>query len=318
MSQSQRIAPPLEYHLPVMMDEVFSFLLTDHSGCYVDATLGGGGHASALLAQLNPDAILIGIDTDPDAVSETKKRLGGDSRVIIAFNNFSQIKTVLSELSVAGCNGILADLGVSSYQINTAERGFSYMKEGPLDMRMNPGAGLSAADLIAQTDEKELADLIFRYGEERHSRKIARRIKAVQQKKPITTTQALVDTIESILPMKARIKSLARVFQALRIAVNMEMAALETFLPSAFDALKMGGRLVVISYHSLEDRQVKRFMVEKCRTCICPPGMPICTCQHTQEGRLLTRKAIASSEEEVKNNPRARSAKLRAIEKIID
>ncbi|MFQ5632383.1 MAG: 16S rRNA (cytosine(1402)-N(4))-methyltransferase RsmH [bacterium] len=316
MSLLAKNASPAIYHEPVMMDKVISFLLTDRNGIYVDATLGGGGHTAALLARLSQKASVVGIDADPDAISAAQKRLGSDPRIHSVQNRFSKITSVLKTLRISDCNGILADLGISSHQIDTPDRGFSYLSDGPLDMRMNSDTGESAATLLARLDEVELANIIYKYGEERHSRRIARKIKAEDKKNPDWTTKRLASVIESVLPVKLRVKSIARVFQALRIAVNGELVELERFLASAFQILISSGRLVVISYHSLEDRLVKQFMVDKTRTCICPPEAPLCTCNHKPEGRVLTKKAILPDEEEVQRNSRARSAKLRAIEKI--
>lgn len=305
-----------KYHEPVLKREVIRFLLGDTNGIYVDATLGGAGHANYLLQHLDTHARLIGIDVDADALAFAAQRVGHDSRFQPVRGNFSQIADLLATVGVDACDGILADLGVSSHQIDTAGRGFSFMRNGPLDMRMDAELGLSAAELIEQSDEKELAAIFREYGEERHARRIARAVVDARRDAAITTTQDLVQVLERVVPERFRIKTLARVFQALRISVNKELDALRSFLPQAFALLKAGGRFAVISYHSLEDRIVKRFMVKKAKDCICPPEMPVCQCGHRAEGKLLTRKTIVASEEEIHSNPRARSAKLRAIEKI--
>jgi 16S rRNA (cytosine1402-N4)-methyltransferase len=316
LSLLQKITSPAAFHEPVLVDKVVSFLVGDRNGIYVDATLGGGGHAAALLANLDASARVVGIDADPAAIANAKNRLGNDPRISFARNRFSAIKKVLNDFGISGCDGILADLGISSHQIDTPARGFSYMADAPLDMRMNARKGEPASALLDRLDEKELAAMIRQYGEEKFARKIAGKIKAEHNKNPEWTTRRLAAVIERAVPVKFSIKSVARVFQALRIAVNDELGELSRFLPEAFTLLNPNGRLVVISYHSLEDRLVKRFFAEKVKKCICPPEVPICTCGHQPEGRLLTKKALTPDKEEVKRNSRARSAKLRAIEKI--
>ncbi|KAA3656581.1 MAG: 16S rRNA (cytosine(1402)-N(4))-methyltransferase RsmH [Calditrichaeota bacterium] len=304
------------YHIPVMVDQVMQFLIGDLNGIYIDATLGGAGHTSVLLDHLNENAQVIGFDRDPDAHKAAADRIGGDKRFIPIFAPFSSIRTIASQHGISGCNGIFADFGVSSYQLDAAARGFSFMREGPLDLRMNQKDGPSAAELIEAIDEKDLADLIFRYGEERRSRGIAKAIVRERGKNAITKTTDLVSILDRCLPPKNRIKSIARVFQALRIAVNDELTELESFLDEAFHLLNPNGHLVMLTYHSLEDRLAKRFIVQKTRDCICPPELPICVCEHRAEGVSLTKKAVSATAEEIEKNPRARSAKLRAIKKI--
>ncbi len=304
------------YHTPVMVREVLRFLVTADSGTYVDATLGGGGHAAALLEQLGPEARLIGIDTDPEAVATARSRLGGDSRFTAVQARFSELAGVLQEVGAHQCNGVLADFGVSSHQVDAPERGFSYLQDGPLDMRMNPAAGRSAAELLQQIEEVELASILHRYGEERRARKLARAICRARRERPITRTSELAEIVASQVPPPHRIKALARVFQALRIAVNEELREIAAFLPAAFSVLQPGGRMVVLTYHSLEDRLVKTFFREKARGCICPPEVVVCQCGHTPEVQILTRKVVRATEEEVKANPRARSARLRAAQKL--
>ncbi|KAA3612108.1 MAG: 16S rRNA (cytosine(1402)-N(4))-methyltransferase RsmH [Calditrichaeota bacterium] len=314
--QDQREKASSDYHDPVMVAEVMQYLVGDLNGTYIDATLGGAGHTSVLLNQLSEEAVVIGLDRDADAHRAAAKRIGNDSRFIAVHGAFSEIASFADEHSIRGCDGILADLGVSSYQLDTAERGFSFMKEGPLDLRMNRDGGQTVAELLSGVDEKDLADIIYKFGEERKSRHIARVIVRERKINPIHMTQDLVRLLDAHLPAKNRIKSIARVFQALRIYVNDELGQLETFLRTSFDLLNSGGRLVVLTYHSLEDRLTKQFIAEKTRGCICPKEIPVCVCGHEPEGKSLIRKVITAQSDEVQRNPRARSAKLRAIEKI--
>lgn len=299
-----------------MVDKVLSLLPFDPDGTYIDATVGGGGHAFALLARLSPNGRLVGIDADAEALVQAAERLGRDPRVTLVHEKFSQLAAVMQRLNFSSCHGILADLGVSSYQIDEAGRGFSYLHDGPLDMRMNADDGETAAALIERLNEQELADLIYAYGEERLSRRIARQLKAAAREALPWSTGRLVQVIERVVPARHRIKSIARVFQALRIAVNRELDELEAFLPAAFTALSAGGRLLVISYHSLEDRRVKQFMAEMARECRCPPEVPVCTCGRQAGARLLARRAIVPDAAEIARNPRARSARLRALMKL--
>lgn len=292
------------------------FLIGNLNGTYIDATLGGAGHTSVLLNQLSESAQVFGLDRDPDAHQAAATRIGDDKRFTPVLGPFSGIREYARQQGIAGCDGILADLGVSSYQLDAADRGFSFMREGPLDLRMNQQSGRTAAELLADIDEKELADILFQYGEERKSRLIARAVVRERKMKALTKTTDLVRILDTCLPPGNRIKSFARVFQALRIAVNDELGELELFLEDAFQLLKSGGRLVILTYHSLEDRLVKRFIVEKSRNCICPPELPVCVCDHRAEGVALNRKVVTATAHEIKTNPRARSAKLRAIEKI--
>lgn len=270
----------------------------------------------AVLKELGERARLVGIDRDPEALEVARTQLGHDARVILWQASFSKLPEILAEAGVDACHGILADLGVSSHQIDSPQRGFSYMQNGPLDMRMDPTTGRSAADLLRTESERELARIIGFYGEERAARKIAHAVVERRKYRPVETTAELAEIVQSVVPPPQRIKSMARVFQALRIAVNQELMELERFLPAALQVLRPGGRLVVLTYHSLEDRLVKRFMVERARGCICAPDAPICTCGHKPEIEILTKKPVTPSEEEVEENPRARSAKLRACRKV--
>lgn len=298
-----------------MLAAVLANWLTRPDGVYVDATVGGGGHTAALLQKLNAQACVIGIDRDPEAVRYVQENFGQDHRLRLVHGSFSEFASVLQRAGFETCTGVLADLGVSSHQIDTAARGFSFMADGPLDLRMNPESGEPASALLDRIDERELATILRDYGEERHAKRAARLILAAHRRQRLTRTSQLVAAVEKIFPPPHRIKSLARIFQALRIAVNRELGELEAFLPAAFDHLEQGGRLVVLAYHSLEDRAVKQFFAGKARGCVCPPESPVCTCGGRAEARLLTKKPLSADAAEIEQNPRARSAKLRAIEK---
>ncbi len=308
-------------HLPVLFAEVMQNLGLAPGGVYVDGTLGGGGHTEGILRRTAPDGVVIGVDRDADAIAAATARLapfGERFRPVRA--NFAELASVLRELDIPAVNGVLLDIGVSSYQLDTPERGFSYMNDGPLDMRMDKRGGATAAELLSRLSGEELADIIYKYGEERFSRRIAQAIVAARQQQPITGTRQLADIVAAAIPAAARRKEkqhpAKRTFQALRIAVNDELGALEQGLAAGFAALSPGGRLAVITFHSLEDRIVKTYFAGLCQGCICPPEFPVCVCGRQPEGRLLQRKAIVASEAETAANPRARSAKLRVIEKL--
>ncbi len=314
------------YHTPVMTSEVVGFLAPLRSGVVVDATFGGGGH-SALLLDAAPGLHILAVDRDPDATA----RVPVDTRVRVVTANFAHLGELLADPETRRWIdersdprhdgrpvGVLFDLGVSSHQLDTAPRGFSYHREGPLDMRMGPGSGVetrSAADIVNRADRAELAGIIRRYGEERFAGRIADAIVAAR---PIDDTVRLADVVAGALPAPARRRGhpARRTFQAIRIAVNDELAALSAGLDAAIDALVGGGRIVVIAYHSLEDRIVKRRFVAASRGCVCPPELPACVCDTTAELRLLTRKPLRPGIEEISANPRARSAVLRAAERI--
>lgn len=303
------------YHLSVLPNEVRAWLSPQPGGRFLDATLGGGGHAADLLAAIGPTGHLYGIDQDPAALEEAGKRLTTiGSNVTLRQGNF---ETVLADWDLPPLDGILMDLGVSSHQLDTAERGFSFMREGPLDMRMDSTAPVSAATLLATASEAELADWIFRYGEERHARAIARAIVRAREAHPLETTSDLVELVSRIVPRsKDGINPATRTFQALRIAVNDELGVLERALPTAVARLKVGGRLAVISFHSLEDRLVKQFMRSGERGCVCPPRIPQCVCGRTPTLEVLTPKPVVAGADELRANPRSRSAKLRVARKI--
>ncbi len=305
-------------HISVLLEETISSLDIKENGIYVDCTAGGGGHSKAILDKLK-NGRLIAIDQDPDAISVLNERLGSDERVTIVKNNFSQLKEVLRELNIDKVDGILADLGVSSHQLDTAERGFSVHNDAPLDMRMSQ-SGISAADLVNTLGERELTRIIQNYGEEKFARSIARNIVKERNAEPITTTLRLAEIIKYSIPAAARRSGghpARKTFQALRIEVNGELDKLSGTLEDMFDSLKVGGRLSIITFHSLEDRMVKKRFSHFCEGCTCPKEFPVCVCGKTPKGKLPF-KFKTASEEELERNPRSRSATLRTIEKLHD
>lgn len=302
------------YHVPVMVREVLHYLRPERGGTYLDGTLGGGGHAHALLSA-SPDVLLMGADRDPDARAEARSRLGefGD-RICIVEANFADAVDVAG-IEPQELTGALLDLGISSHQVDVESRGFTFRSGAPLDMRMESTAGgETAADLLNSLAEEDLANLFYRYGEERRSRRLARTIVEMRGSAPLECSDDLVTAIDRSLPGSS-MQDRARIFQALRIAVNHEIDSLKSALPKLRDALAPGGVLVVLSYHSLEDRVVKDAFREWSRQCICPPGLPVCVCRGRALGETLTRKPIAATAEEVAQNSRARSARLRAWRK---
>jgi 16S rRNA (cytosine1402-N4)-methyltransferase len=305
------------YHEPVLSREVLSYLLTDREGIYIDATLGGGGHAAALLSMLGPAGRIIGFDRDADAIEAVREDLKEQAdRIVLVHDVYSTMLDHLGALGIGAVHGILFDLGVSSHQIDAGERGFSYGQDAPLDMRMDRTMTRDAATVINTYDERDLADLIFRYGEEKLSRRIARRIVADRQKKPFATSKALYDSIRSVVGERYLIKTVARVFQALRIEVNAELEHLQKALGETPEVLNKGGRLVVISYHSLEDRIVKTFFRERSATSVKSED-PFARQDTAVEPqfRILTKKPVLPGSDEQARNPRSRSAKLRAVER---
>ena len=303
-------------HIPVLLKETMENLGVQPGGRYIDCTLGGGGHAAAILEQSSPGGQLLGIDADPKAIEIAKAKLKAYSESILLINeNFVNLQTICIKYDFFPVHGILFDLGLSSLQVNGDGRGFSFQHDAPLDMRLNPSQEVTAADIISTFSETELARLIRNYGEERHSHQIAHYI--VQQR-PIKTTLHLVRTIEQAIGGgREKIHPATRTFQALRIAVNQELEHLEVALKQAVSLLGIKGRLIIISHHSLEDRIVKQFMHREAKDCICPPGTITCICGHKASLRLINKKVITPSPTEVKLNPRCRSAKLRASERII-
>lgn len=302
-------------HIPVLLDEVLDGLDIKPDGIYIDGTVGGAGHSSEIAKRLTTGR-LIGIDRDPDAVKTASERLVPYNATVVR-GNYDEIKSICRELDISGADGILMDLGVSSYQLDEAERGFSYHNDAPLDMRMSK-EGLSARDIVNEYSQKELSDIIFRYGEEKFAGRIAANIVREREKAPIETTLQLAEIVKNSVPAaKRREKNpCKKTFQAIRIAVNSEFEHLETALEDAFDMLNVGGRLCVITFHSLEDRIVKRHFAEFCKGCTCPPDFPVCICGKTPRGKLILRKPAEASEKELSENARARSAKLRVVEKI--
>lgn len=304
------------YHIPVLLDRAIDLLVNNPEGVYVDGTLGGGGHSGELLSRLGPLGTVYGFDQDSDALEFARARFRNDARITFVHGNVVHLQQKLSEFGVTAIDGILLDLGVSSHQIDEARRGFSFRADGPLDMRMNQETRVTAADIIATSSEEELANIFFTWGEERHSRRIARAVKRTASGRRIETTAELRSVIEAaVLPIHLN-KTLARVFQALRIAVNDELQVLEHTLRDAMEMMSVGGRMVVISYHSLEDRIVKQFLRKEAAYCVCPPGLPVCMCGKVSRMKVLTTRHIEADEDEVRRNQRARSARLRAGEKI--
>ncbi|MBP3435294.1 MAG: 16S rRNA (cytosine(1402)-N(4))-methyltransferase RsmH [Clostridia bacterium] len=305
------------YHRPVLFEETLAALAVRPEGVYVDGTAGGGGHSHAIASQLQSGR-LIALDQDPDAIAQASARLEGLPATVVR-SNFRYMDRVLRELNIDKVDGILLDIGVSSHQLDEPARGFSYHTDAPLDMRMSQ-EGTTAADLLRELTEQELADIFFRFGEEKFSRAIARSIVRQRAVQPLTTTAELAELIKEAVPAAARRDGhpARRVFQALRIAVNAELDCLSEALDIAFDQLKVGGRLAVITFHSLEDRMVKQRFAEFCKGCTCPPSFPVCVCGRQPAGRLVLRKPAEASEQELAENPRSRSAKLRCIEKLSD
>ncbi len=304
-------------HRPVLLSETIENLVHNSDGVYVDATAGGGGHSAAILSRLSEKGRLVCLDQDPDAIAVVTKRFENDDRVKIIRSNFENIKKALAEAGYEECDGVLMDIGVSSHQLDCAERGFSYHNDAPLDMRMSQ-SGTSAADLVAELSWQKLAEIFTKYGEEKFSVKIAKRICEQREITPILTTIQLADIIRDAVPAAARRDGhpARRVFQALRIAVNDELGVLERGMASAFELLRKDGRLAIITFHSLEDRMVKRQMAQWCSGCTCPPDFPVCVCGKTPKAELVTRKPVAPSEAELEENPRSRSSKLRVCKKI--
>jgi len=288
-------------------------------GIYVDGTAGGAGHSSAIAARLGENGRLIALDRDPDAVKTASERLSVYPNAQVIHSNYSQMRDVLDDLGIDKVDGILMDLGVSSYQLDEESRGFSYHSDAPLDMRMSK-EGMSAADVVNTYSESELARILFEYGEEKFSRRIASNIVRKREEAPIETTLQLADIVRDSVPQKARRDKnpCKKTFQAIRIAVNGEFDHLSRGLEEAFFSLKPGGRLAVITFHSLEDRIVKQKFAGWCKGCICPPDFPQCVCGHKPKGTLVNRKPIEAEEKEVERNNRSRSAKLRIIERSAD
>ncbi len=304
-------------HQPVLYQEIITALRPTKDGLYIDGTVGAGGHAAGILDASAPTGRLLGLDVDPQALNLAHERLApyGD-RAALVNASYATLGFQIATLGWQAVDGIVLDLGVSSMQLDTPERGFSFRSDAPLDMRFTPETPETAADLVNNLSERDLANIIYRYGEERRSRQIA---KAILRARPIHTTRQLAQIVARAAGRaggRTRVHPATRTFQALRIAVNRELETIETVLPVAIDALAPGGRLAVISFHSLEDRIVKQFFRRESRTCICPSEQLICACEHQASLREITRKPIQPAETEMKTNPRARSARLRVAEKL--
>ena len=307
-------------HEPVLLQEVLQWMNVREGGVYADGTLGGGGHSGAILAASNGTATLYGIDRDENAIAAATARLGGYAGFHALHGNFHDAKELLKEAGAPMLDGALLDLGVSSPQLDQAERGFSYHEDAPLDMRMDQSQGITAAELLASISEQELTRILRDYGEEKWAARIAKILVERRQEHPILTTQDLVKVVDAAIPKAVRRKDdghpARRTFQAVRIAVNDELDPLDRALEDFVDCLKPGGRLLVITFHSLEDRLTKRCFQRLQNPCICPPKAPICTCGRKPKARILAKGAVPPTEEEVARNPRARSAKLRVAEKL--
>ncbi len=306
-------------HVSVLLNETIEGLNIKPDGIYVDGTLGGGGHAYEVLKRLSPKGRLIGIDQDGEALRAADQRLKEfGEQVTLARDNYCEIDRVLESLGIEKVDGILLDIGVSSYQLDNLERGFSYKSNAPLDMRMDTRQSLTAADVVNSYSENELFTIIKDYGEERFARNIAKKIVQSREDKPLETTQELSEIIQSAIPMKAKAKGghpAKKTFQAIRIEVNRELAVLKESIDKMIERLNPGGRICIITFHSLEDRIVKTKFRENENPCTCPPDFPVCVCGKKSKGRVITRKPIVPSEDEIAVNKRAKSSKLRIFER---
>lgn len=305
-----------EYHIPVLLKESISYLISDNSGVYFDGTLGFGGHSAEFLKVLDDQGKLIATEVDINAFNYCKTKFSGDTRIRLYNSNFSQIETISKIEFVSEYNGIFADLGVSSFQLDDPSAGFTYRQESALDLRMDKNLKISAYEVINFFSREELESILFKYGEEKNSRRITERIIEKRELEKIQTTNQLVKIIEEITPERFLNKTLSRVFQALRIYVNNELGVLEEFLNKSVSLLKKGGIIVILSYHSLEDRIVKDFFKYESLLCICPPEFPVCVCGKEKRLEIITKKPVQASETEVSQNRRARSAKLRAAKRV--
>lgn len=302
-------------HHPVLYQEIIHSLQPQRDGRYIDATLGAGGHAWGVLQASAPGGILLGLEVDPQALELARQRLAEfGRRAILVRASYTTLGAQVAALGWDAVDGIVLDLGVSSMQLDTPGRGFSFLTEGPLDMRFDPESPVSASDLVNDLPEEDLTDILFRFGEERRSHQVAR---AIVSARPIATTRQLAQVVAyATRSGRAGMHPATRTFQALRIAVNHELEAVEAVLPQAVAALKTGGRLAVIAFHSLEDRLVKNYLRQESQDCICPPRQPVCTCGHKASLRLVTRQPIRPAAGEIEQNPRARSARLRVAERL--
>jgi 16S rRNA (cytosine1402-N4)-methyltransferase len=305
-------------HIPVMAREAVDYLITGNGGIYIDCTVGMGGHAARILEATSPNSYLIGIDIDPQAIAMAKESLKlYEGRFSMIHGNFAHLDQILMQQGISEVDGVLMDLGASSLQLDTPERGFSFMRSGPLDMRMNQSSGQPISYDLNRKDAAELAKIIREFGEERWAKRIAANVVKFRRRSPITTTKQLAEIVQESVPRSSgRIHPATRVFQSLRIYKNKELTNLKTGLERAVPVLKTGARICVISFHSLEDRIVKHFFRAMERGCICPPRTPVCVCGRKPTLKVLTRRPVTPKESEIKVNPRCRSAKLRAAERI--
>jgi 16S rRNA (cytosine1402-N4)-methyltransferase len=307
-------------HVPVMVEEVIAYLGCTPGKIYVDGTLGGGGHAKAILEHIEPNGFLVGIDKDPDAVAFASEFLREyESHIALFHDDFAHTPHIVAETCGGKVDGILLDLGLSLYQLEGSGRGFSFKRDEPLDMRMNPNQALTARELVNRFDRDRISEVISRYGEERWSRRIADAVVKARRSKPIESSLHLAEIVKAAIPAKHRPKRIhpaTRTFQAIRIAVNEELKSLKKFLEVGHDLLNPGGRLCILSFHSLEDRMVKQRFKELADPCCCPPDFPVCTCGRRPQVRILTKKPVGPGPDAIRANPLARSAKLRVVEKL--
>jgi 16S rRNA (cytosine1402-N4)-methyltransferase len=307
-------------HLPVLLDETLDLLNVRPGASYIDGTFGGGGHARGILERSAPDGVVLALDADPAAILRAQGLIAEfPDRLIVRHANFAEMEEVAPQAGIAAVDGVLLDLGLSSFQLDQPERGFSFRAAAPLDMRFDPTTSdITAADLVNTLPEEDLLRILFDYGEESRARRIVRRVVERRAEHPIETTGDLAEIVERAVGGRrgSRISPATKTFQALRIAVNRELQVLEAGLGAALNLLRPGGRLAVISFHSLEDRIVKLFMQHEARDCICPPELPVCQCDHRARLRVLTRKPVVPGEDEQARNPRSRSAKLRVAERL--
>ena len=306
----------MKYHVPVLLEETTNLFITNRTGTYFDGTLGFGGHTSNFLSKLDQNAKLFATDKDVAAYNYCEEKYANDKRVTIYNTGFTDIRNISLVDKIDGFDGIFADLGVSSFQFDNKDSGFTYRDEAVLDLRMNKSVGVPAYEFINSAETDDIANVIYKFGEERKSRRIAWSIVNERQSQQIKTTTQLKAAIQKAVPVKNLNKTLSRVFQALRIYVNNELDELSEFLSKSIELLKVGGRIIILSYHSLEDRIVKDFFKYETLSCICDKEIPVCICEKEPRLKILTRKPIISGTEELNRNPRARSAKLRAAEKI--
>ncbi|MBI5555680.1 MAG: 16S rRNA (cytosine(1402)-N(4))-methyltransferase RsmH [Elusimicrobia bacterium] len=309
-----------DYHRPVMLEEAMTLLNIKKGGVYVDATIGGGGHAQKMLAAIGSDGVLVGLDQDPAAIDHCRGLFQGHRNVILERVNFRDLSFILDQRKIEKIDGILFDLGVSSRQLENTQRGFSFLHDGPLDMRMDNSRGSTAAEIVKSLAARELEQIIRDYSEERWARKIAANIVASRKDSPIDSTTKLASIVAGSIPRKkwpVNIHPATRTFQALRLAVNNELPILQPAFSTAIRYLKQEGRIVVISFHSLEDRIVKNTLADLARGCVCPPNFPVCVCGSAAEIKILTKKPVVAQAQELALNPRSRSAKMRAAERLV-